>query len=199
VYGCGNWFSPRFETASTLPEEPRKPDGVAIDRDSYVSDARQIGRASEGLLALVPPIDHTEALRPVRVFFRAVVAEDIRLLSTVLASGAEYVATGNNSRLPMTQVWAKRFDKFDYALYAKDPPYRENTIETYRFEDLTSILPGRPVPPLDMDHNDTLVRVPIARTGYGYDRLFGDEMLFVIRWVGRQPRIQTVYEDYSVQ
>ena len=196
--GCSALFSPRFETASSPPTDRRKPDGVAIDRDSAIPSARSTGSTTDVLLPLKEPVDLSEAMQPVRVFFRAVAAEDMDLLLTVLDEAAEQVNLEADTKASSKQHWLRRFEKFEYAPFAVAPPYRESMVETYRFSDLDELMPGRPSRPSGMEPHDVLIRVPIAQTTYGYEHMFGDEILFLVRRNGLAIQIFTVFEDFKI-
>ena len=201
LVGCASGvgvFAPRFETARDLPGGSRQPDGVAIDRDTAVSSARLVGSTTDGLVALEEPLDFSEAMQIIRVFFRAVGAEDMEMMSTVLADEAEQVDTDGSSRIRMVLHWTRRFERFDYRGFAVELPYRESMVETYGYEDLAQQLPKRPSRPADMDPDGLLIRVPMMRTSVGYDRVFGEEILFVVRSNQRRIRIHAAYEGFRI-
>jgi hypothetical protein len=168
---------------------------VAVDLEGSLPSARTSGSTQEGLLPLKEPVDPSQALFAIRAFFRAVSNEDLDALALVLAVDAQHLPLGSGSSMPVDRHWDRRFRKFDYSS-GVELPYRESMVETYRFDDLGGSLPNRPVRPVGMLQQDVLVRVPISRTRLGLDRVFGEEMLFVLRWVGSKFEIQTVYEDF---
>lgn len=192
---CALHRAPSFETAKSPKDEPRRPDGVAVDLQGSLPEAQPVGSTDEGLLPLKEPVDPSLALHAIRRFFRAVSNEDLDNLVEGVAADAQQLPLGSGSGMPVERHWDRRFRKFDYAA-GVELPYRESTVETYRFEDLDGSLPNRPLRPAGMTPQDVLVRVPIARTHFGLDRVFGEEMLFVLRWQGSQFEIQTVYEDF---
>jgi len=180
---CALHGAPAFETASSPPDEKRRPDGVAVDLEGSLPSARAAGSSQDGLLSLREPV------------FRAVSHEDLDAFVEVLAVDAQHLPLGSGASMPVERHWDRRFRKFDYAS-AVELPYRESMVETYRFDDLDGSLSNRPVRPVGMMPQDVLVRVPISRTRSGLDRVFGEEMLFVLRWDGSKFEIQTVYEDF---
>ncbi len=192
---CALHGAPAFETASSPPDEKRRPDGVAVDLEGSLPSARAAGSSQDGLLSLREPVDPSQALVTIRAFFRAVSHEDLDAFVEVLAVDAQHLPLGSGASMPVERHWDRRFRKFDYAS-AVELPYRESMVETYRFDDLDGSLSNRPVRPVGMMPQDVLVRVPISRTRSGLDRVFGEEMLFVLRWDGSKFEIQTVYEDF---
>ena len=49
-----------------------------------------------------------------------------------------------------------------------------------------------------MTSQDILIRVPITRTRFGLDRVFGSEMYFLLQRQGREFLIRTLIEDFVV-
>ncbi len=193
---CATHPALQFETASKAPDEPRKPDGVAVDLESALPAAQPSGSTRDGLVPLQEPVDDSHAMQSIRVFFRAVSNEDPETMSSVLANDAQQLPMGAGSGMRVDRHWERRFRKFDYTVGAGELPYRESMVETYRFEDLVEPLPGRPLRPVSMTAQDVLVRVPVTRTRYGIDRVFGEELLFLLRRQGRQFEIHTIHEDF---
>lgn len=196
--GCTLHRAPGFETAHEPPDAPRRPDGVAVDLKGALPAAQVVGATADGLVPLKEPIDVSQAMTAVRTFFRAVSDEDIDGMRSVLASGAQLLPIGTGNGMPVDRHWERRFRKLDYAMLGGAPLYRESMVETYRYEDLDQHLAGRPFRPANMAPDDVLIRVPIVRTRIGIDRVFGNEILFVLRRAGRRFEIHTVYEDFSV-
>jgi hypothetical protein len=193
---CAAHRALQFETASKPPDEPRRPDGVAVDLESALPSAQPTGSTRDGLVPLQEPVDDSHAMQSVRVFFRAVSNEDVETMSSVLANDAQQLPMGTGSGMRVDRHWERRFRKFDYAVGGGELPYRDSMVETYRFEDLAEPLPGRPLRPVSMTPQDVLIRVPVTRTRYGIDRVFGEELLFLLRRQGRQFEIHTVHEDF---
>lgn len=192
---CALHGAPSFETAKSPTDEPRRPDGVAVDLQGSLPQAKPSGSTDEGLLPLKEPVDPSLALDAIRTFFRAVSNEDLDTLVKGLAADAQQLPLGSGSGMSVDRHWDRRFRKFDYAS-GVELPYRESMVETYRFDDLDGALPNRPLRPAGMTPQDVLIRVPISRTHFGLDRVFGEEILFVLRWQGSRFEIQVVYEDF---
>jgi hypothetical protein len=195
--GCSIHQAPPFETASRPPDEPRRPDGVAVDLEGSLPPAQATGSTESGLVPLKEPLDVSQAMQAVRTFFHAVSDEDLEAMRTVLASDAQLLPLGTGNGMRVDRHWERRFRKLDYTALGGEPLYRESMVETYRYEDLDTPLAGRPLRPAAMVPDDVLIRVPVTRTRFGIDRVFGDEILFVLRREARQFEIQTVYEDFT--
>jgi hypothetical protein len=141
-------------------------------------------------------VDFTQAMSVVRAFFRAVGDEDQAALEASLASDATVSGAGTDGG-PADRFWERRFNKLDYVAIGGEPLYRESLVETYRYDDLEEPTMGRPLRPSAMTPKDVLIRVPIARTRLGVDRLFGDEILFLLSRTDRAFLIHTMFEDFS--
>lgn len=197
AFGCATSQPMRFETSPDPSEEPRRPDGVAVDLEGSLPAARTSGSTHDGLVALQEPVDVSLAMQAVRTFFRAIGAEDLEVMKSVLAADAQLLPVGTGNGMPADRHWERRFRKLDYGSLGGEPMYRESMIEVYRYEDLDQALSGRPLRPAAMMPDDVLVRVPVTRTRVGIDRVFGEEILFVLRREDRRFEIQTVYEDFA--
>jgi hypothetical protein len=188
-----------FATASALPSGPRKPDGVAVDLQGAIPPAAARAETRAGLVALREPIDMSGAMQPVRQFFEAVAREDPAGIRAVLTFDAQaFMPSGpGSSGMRVEDSWDRRFQKFDYKATGPEPVYRETSIETYRFKDLDEAEGDRPLRPPVMDQQDVLIRVPVEIRRVGVDRVFGDEILFVVRRVEGSFRIRALIEDFQ--
>jgi len=195
--GCAVHQSPHFDTTHDLPDVPRRPDGVAVDLEGSLPPAQSTGSTSSGLVPLKEPVDVSQAMQLVRTFFRAVSTEDLDAMRSVLASDAQQLPLTAGNGMRVDRHWDRRLRKLDYAALGAEPLYRESMVETYRYEDLDSPLTGRPLRPAAMLPDDVLIRVPVTRTRFGIDRVFGEEVLFVLRREQGRFEIQTIYEDFT--
>jgi hypothetical protein len=188
-----------FATASALPSGPRRPDGVAVDLQGSMPPASTRANTSLGLVALREPVDMSGALSSVRTFFEAVAREDATKMRTVLTLDAQVnMPSGpNNSGMRAEDAWERRFGKFDYKATGPEPVFRETAVEMYGFRDLEEAEGDRPVRPPIMEEQDVLIRVPIEIRRVGTDRLFGDEIVFLVRRVDGVFRIRALYEDFQ--
>ena len=125
-------------------------------------------------------------------------------LAKVLKYPAAFLSISQNNSLykpwgaqAAERHWERRFRKLDYTALGSEPLYRESMTETYRYDDLAEPMAGRPLRPAAMLPDDVLIRVTVTRTRFGIDRVFGPEVLFVLRRDGRVFEIQTVHEDFT--
>jgi hypothetical protein len=188
-----------FATASALPSGPRRPDGVAVDLQGSMPPASTRAATQDGLVALREPVDMTGALQPVRQFFESVSREDGVAMRGLLTFDAQsFMPSGpGSSGMRVEDAWDRRFSKFDYKATGPEPVYRETSVETYRYKDLDEAEGDRPQRPMVMDPQDVLIRVPIEIRRVGVDRVFGDEILFVVRRVEGAFRIRALVEDFQ--
>ena len=194
---CGAVAVSSFETAAALPKSPRRPDAVAIDRQSPSPPIQSTADTRDGLVTLQEPVDITNAMQTVRIFFRAVLHEDLEAMSSVLTSDAQQYSSASGNGMPMNRHWERRFQKFDHPA-AGQLPFRESMTQVHRYQDLMVPLPGRPSRLENMTSQDILIRVPITRTRFGLDRVFGSEMYFLLQRQGREFLIRTLIEDFVV-
>lgn len=188
-----------FATASAPASAPRRPDGVAVDLQGAMPPASTRASTRAGLVALREPVDMSGAMQPVRHFFESVAREDSVAMRAVLTFDAQvFVPSGPGSAgMRVEDSWDRRFGKFDYRATGPEPVYRETSVETYRFADLDDAEGERPPRPAVMDAHDVLIRVPIEIRRVGVDRLYGDEILFVVRRVEGAFRIRALIEDFQ--
>lgn len=201
--GCGAQPDQGFVTASDLPTERRRPDGVAVDPSSSPPKAIDVGNTTDGLVTLRAPVGIEQALSTVRQFFHAIVEEDREALSAVLTRDAlntnPSMGGGPAGSPSASLFWAHRFQRLDYTKLAGEVVYRENELDVYRAEDETMTSP-HPAVRLDaLMAGDVVIRVPIATPRVGTDRLMGDEILIWLRRTGREYKIFRLLEEFQVQ
>jgi hypothetical protein len=153
--------------------------------------------ASAGVAALRPPPAARMALRTVDRFFAAVVARDPARLSAVTTADATVTSRTRGSGLLLGEIWRTRLAGLRYDLLAGERLYRRDETETYRYEDLDGPGPGRPARPEEMRPGNVLVRVRMAVVRAGNDRVFGDELVFVLSPSAGEYRIRVLREDFQ--
>lgn len=195
--GCGTQRSPQFATASKLPDEPRKPDGVALDLDANLAPSALVGDTSQGVIALRQPADPEQAVAVVRSFFRAVAQEDAAKLQSTLAENAWAGGLGSGGGPPAQALWNQRFRRLDYTSIGAQTLFREKALQVYGYRDLLLASGDRPAMPSQMLEGDLLIRVPLTLTRIGNERLFGDEMQFLLRPGPGGYVIEGLQEDFS--
>lgn len=197
---------PVFATAAELPDGPRRPDGVVVDPSPEFPAATDDGvtRASAGdaelaaaLVALKPPLPDKLARSVVSSFFRAVVTEDIDAIGALATVDATTPLKARGGAMGIADVWRSRLRQFRYRTLAGEVLYQDADVELYRYDDLEAVLPGRPFRPPEMARTDLLLRVPLLVVRAGNDRVFGDEMLFLLRRDRGRYRIRQLIEDFQ--
>lgn len=188
-----------FPTASRTDTPPsRKPDGVAVDLEGALPPPAARADTDAALVALREPVAPDAALEVVREFFQAVRRTDMPALRLTISPEATAAPIGAAAGPPADAQWDRRLRKFDYRTLGGSTLFLDSAVEIYRYGDLDNLVGDRPARPSLMAPTDVLIRVPIATTRIGVDRVFGDEMLFVVRRVDRAFRIQAIFEDFQV-
>jgi ketosteroid isomerase-like protein len=186
-----------FPTVSASASAARLPDGVAIDLKSELPLARESGQTNEGILPLKEPPDVELSLDVVRAFFRAVAHEDMPSLRAILSSDASLGPVSGGTSPAAESQWERRFRKLDYNALGSGMIYRDSQVELYRFHDLDEVEGERPSRPAVMSPGDVLVRVPIEIRKIGNERLFGEEILFIVRRTDAGLRVKAILEDFQ--
>jgi hypothetical protein len=200
--GCGGASPAAFPTAPELPDDRRRPDGVAIDPGSEPPPAVDRAAAGDALVTLRAPLGVELAISTVAEFFKRIVIEDSDGLGQLLARDALAIlpSAGGQGQAPSAGLWwEQRFRRLDYGKLAGEPIYRESELEIYRAEDALEVPPHPAIQTQTLDDDDVLVRVPIVTARIGADRLLGDEVLFWLRRDGTRFRIYRLLEDFQLQ
>jgi len=197
---CGRRAAPGpdFPTSSELPAAPRRPDGVAVDPATELPPSSDAAQARTSLVVLRPPLPEKEARRLVAAFFRCIVGEDMDAMAELLTSDAVASARSRTSAPSLLEYWRGRTHHLKYHNLATQTVYSDAQVEIYRYDDLDGAAPGRPARSPAMGRSDLLVRVPIASVRAGSDRLFGDEILLVLRRDTDRFRIREAIEDFQL-
>lgn len=201
---CGPQPDQALHTATDLPEQRRRPDGVAVDPSTAPPAAKDTASTGDGLVTLRTPVGIETALVTIQTFFRAVVEEDPDGLASVLTrdaltSNPTMMAASPNGSPNAALFWAHRFRRLDYSKLAGEVVYRENELEVYRAGDALNLSP-HPAVRLDaLNAGDIVIRVPIATPRVGTDRLLGEEILVWMRRTGNEYKIYRLLEDFQVQ
>jgi len=189
-----------FATTQEWPASRRSPDGVAIDPEpAPIAGVHQARTTAGSVVALTPSASLGAAVEAVMRFVDAVTREDAALLATVLGERAGWInpaagRSGSNAVL----VWRERFRRLEYGKLAGAPVVRESDVEIYAFDDLEAPLPGRPQRPPEMRDGDVYARARVLSPRVGPDRLFGDELGFVLRSEGDRFRIVLLLEEFQI-
>jgi hypothetical protein len=189
---------PTFATLTELPEAPRRPDGVVVDPSPELPAPAETAGKARGIVALKPPLPDRAARSMVAAFLRAVVGENVEALSELVTNDATVSARGRTGAPSLIDHWRARMRHFRYRALAGEILYQEADIELYRYEDLETPLPGRPLRPPEMAAPDVLLRVPILIVRAGSERVFGDDILFHLRRDKGKYVIRQMIEDFQL-
>jgi hypothetical protein len=199
--GCGSGTPPMFPSTDRWPERRREPDGVAVDpTPAAVGGVSRGDTSSGGEVALAPPLGPAAALASVGQLFEAASREDMQRLTALFAQRGGFMnpSSGSRSVTLATVAFRERFRKLDYRQLAGQTIYRESDAEVYTYDDLERPPPGRPSRPPEMAQGDALIKVRVLTPRIGPDRLFGDEIVFLLRPDAGRYRIQFMAEEFQL-
>jgi hypothetical protein len=181
----------------SAPAAESRPPGVIVDRPAYLPPPREIDDAEHRLITLSPSIDTRLALRVIDRFFEAVLAERRELL-TELFEPTGRMWTGQRQRhVSLEAAWARRLTQLDYTALGGSVVYRERDREVYRPDEARELAEMRHLSVLPRG-DEVLVRIRMSVTASGTDRLFGDEVVFLLRRVGDGYKIAQMREDFRL-
>lgn len=197
LFACSTSTPATFPTTTVIEQdEPRRAPAVAVDPLPQLPTANRSAQVDVGVVALEQPIDHHSALRVVAAFFDAISREDLAALSELISEDAGVQLDPQTGRRRAREVWRTRFAQMPYDRLASSKVYREAAIEwSHAGEPFGSV--ARTGSDLPTERGDLVVRVPIATTSVDKDRLFGDEIVLVLRY--RQGRLQVVEMSEPLQ
>lgn len=194
---CGGTEAMRLETRTSEPDAgPRRVPGVAVDPNAELPSAENEAEA-DGIVVLRQPTDPEAARRVVRRFFRALIDESEQQLNEVLREHA-YILLGRRGRQRARSFWLNRFRRLDYDSVAGKLIYRQSDVEVYTADQLRA-LGRRGRFRLWPGNEGLLIRVPIAAPKHAGERLFGDEMLFVLQPSANGYVIAEIAEDFQLR
>jgi hypothetical protein len=198
VCACGRTEPARFATTTGFdPDAGRRPAGVAVDPATELPKPVRVAQADDGVVVLQPPSDLKAASDVIRAFFRAVVDENIALLESVLDEQASLQLDAQSGRRRARDYWRLRLTQLDYQQLASKTIYKDSDVEWYRSEDMPR-LARRGQPALELVEGDVVLRVPIATPKLNKERLFGDEIVFVLRPSATTFRITEMIEPFQM-
>jgi hypothetical protein len=184
---------PAFESVTTLPDEPRYPAGVEVERLTTLPDARPSGHTQSGVLVLLAPMDPGQARATVDAFFRAMAEESPSGLDSVLAPQA--MVQAGSRRESARSYYLGRFLRLDYRAVRGESLFHEGDVELWERTDGGAL---RTSPsPLEPGPHEVVVRVRVTASWVGRPRLFGDELVFRLAPRGTGFVIREVIEDFN--
>jgi hypothetical protein len=190
--GCAS-SAPAFESVSTLPEGPRYPAGVEVERPTTLPEAVQSGHTESGVLVLEAPLDPGQARATVRGFFRAMVEESPSGLDSVLAPQA--IVQAGSRREAARSYYLGRFMRLDYRAVRGEALFHEGDVELWERAEAGGL---RTSPtPLEPGPHEVVIRVRVTASWVGRARLFGDELVFRLAPRGSGFVIREIVEDFN--
>lgn len=199
---CAPGAQVSFPSASELPDERRRPDGVAIDPASAPPPPANQADTSEGVVTLRTPLGIGQALDVVAEFFEHVIEEDGDALSELFSRDALAIQTGSggHGQPPSAGLfWEQRFRRLEYGKLAGEPVYRASELQIYRAEDWLAAPRHPAIQPDTLDDQDVVIRIPIVTSRVAAERLLGDEIIVWLRRDGARFRIYRLLEDFQLQ
>jgi hypothetical protein len=177
---------------------PQRTAGVAIDPTPELPPSSDTAMTRDPVAVLRPPLSEKMVLVVISSFFRSVANEDAEKLASLLTLDATATTKSRSGATPMLDYWRARMRRLAYRKVTAEAAYVAAQVEIYRYDDLTVARAGRPVRPPTMMRSDLVARVPIATARAGNDRLFGDEIVFLLRREQDNLRIREVTEDFQL-
>jgi hypothetical protein len=187
----------RFATSNEPDGGPRRPPAVAVDPSFQLPPPTGQASVETGILVLQAPANIQAARGKVREFFQAVVAEDTELLDELLDEQAWVQDNTSGARQRARAFWRARLSRLEYEALAGQLIYRESEVETYLAEDALRLAELRRLKMAPED-DDVVLRVAIATPRIGSARLFGDEVVFLMRPSQKGYTIAEILEDFRL-
>jgi hypothetical protein len=150
----------------------------------------------QGVVVLAEPVDTRSARRVVDEFFAAVVNESIDDLALLCEPTAQFkVSPRSHSRNGLVMFWQKRFEGLDYRALVTEVFYRSGEMEVHTASDAAALSSSRSLPVLPKGA-EVLVRTPIV--GQSFSRLFGTDLVFLLKPGPTGYKIAEVFEDFRL-
>jgi hypothetical protein len=192
AFGCASSV-PAFESVTTLPEKPRYPAGVEVERPTTLPDAAPSGHTQRGVVVLAAPLDPAQARAAVKGFFRAMVEESPSGLDAVLSPQA--MVQAGSRREAARSYYLGRFMRLDYRAVRGEALFHDGDVELW--ERTAAGTPRSSPPPLEPGPHEVVIRVRITASWVGRARLFGDELVFRLAPRGAGFVIREIVEDFN--
>jgi hypothetical protein len=115
-----------------------------------------------------------------------------------LFEGRSRLWSGRRSRRESLQaVWGRRIRELDYGVLKGRAIYREASLEIYRSDEALELRTERNLP-LSPREDELVARVRIVTPSPKGTRLFGDEVVFLLRRTDNGYKIGEMYEDFRL-
>lgn len=174
----------------------RRPDGVVVDPRSELPATAETAQPDGGLVGLRTPVGERSARKVVAAFFAAMTNEDMAALFSLFTSDALFRSSRDGAPIASSEAYRARAQRFDYQALRELPLFDEDRVELYRYDDFDAPWELPVARPPGMGPFDIALRVPMTTTHSSAGRLFGDELVFVVRRDGDALRIAGVVEDF---
>ena len=185
-------------TAVSLPDVPRKPDGVVLEPEPAVPEVSDRAPTG-GVVALREPLGGEAVALVVRALFHAFEKEDADALAALLVDDPVILGAGTSPgggrgpRAALLDLWRGRLKSLDYSRLAGSEVARLDRLERYEYDDLGGA--GAPPRPVEMKPGELLLRIPIAMPRVGTEQLFGDVVILLLRRDGSGFKISGFGEE----
>lgn len=184
-----------FSTSSSSAT-PRRPDGVVVDPPTAYPPALESASASSTSVTLRAAPDDAAIERFVLSFFDAISRESIEDLGALVARDALTRANPRGPGAPLLETWRLRLRRLAYEPTAREPAVRGGDVEIFR-EPLAGRERSLAAPP-ETEPGDVVIRVRPRPPRGTTDRLFGSEMLLLLRRDAAGLRVRSALEEYAV-
>ena len=184
--GCAGALGPEPPAVPVAPtghddrgaDPARKPDGVVLEPPPAVPSALESAEV-QGVIALREPVGGDAVRDVVMGVVDAWRHESLDELLALLTTDAGPIESRSRGRSALVENWRQRLHAHEYRRLSTAELVRPERIERYSWEDLSA--PDSPARPPDMRPDELYVRVPIETTWLAGERIFGDEMLLLLR------------------
>jgi hypothetical protein len=197
--GCGASSSAVIPAGAETEDGRRRPDGVAIDPAGAPPPTKDRAGSSDGLVTLRTPLGADAARDVVAALFGAITREDDRALTALFAPEAQAVSpAGSGQPARLKDWWEQRFRRLEYTKLAGEPIFRDADLELYRSDDAGETVPHPAVRLTELEPTDVVLRVPVAVSRAGTERLLGEELVIWLRRDGDRYRIYRILEEFQL-
>jgi hypothetical protein len=144
---------------------------------------------------LAEPIDTRAARRVVVAFYDAVGKESVDDLALLCEPTAQARISRRSRPERVLSFWQKRFERLDYRSLATEVFYRETEMEVHTARDAAAVGSTRSLPDLPKGA-EVLIRTPIV--GASSSRLFGSDLVFLLRPSPAGYKVAQIFEDFRL-
>jgi len=176
---ASRWGVSARDPSGPSSEPPtRRPDGVVLEPPPAMPSV--VERAdTRGVIALREPLGGDALREVVLAVADAWQRESVEQLMALLTNDAGPLEARSRGRATLAETWRQRMHAHEYRRLAGMTLVRVERIERYRWEDLST--PDSPPRPPEMHTDELYVRVPLEVTRIAGERLFGQELLLLLR------------------